>query len=146
MANWINRHVGEVCLGGFGVLGAAAIGFAYNVGQNSSALTAVSDGLSKNAAQVSANGEKLDALRIEMAEQFDRLSARVDLDQTDLKTMLVATGVVKEGDVFYASVISGDVWVFPSDAVEKRFQATGATPENATNYLTGYKIMELPLK
>lgn len=60
--------------------------------------------------------------------------------------MLVATGVVKDNDVFYASVISGDVWVFPSEEVEKRFQATGATAESATNYLTGYKIMELPFQ
>lgn len=48
-------------------------------------LAMTSADLAENAALISANGNKIDALRLEMIEQFDRLSSRVDLDQTDLK-------------------------------------------------------------
>ena len=85
MPNWINRHVGEVVLAGFGVFGAAAIGFAYNLGGNATKLENLGKGVAAISDQIEAHEDTVNA-------NFDRLQNRLELDQSDLRSILVATG------------------------------------------------------
>ena len=77
MTNWANRNVGEVVLAGFGVLAAAAIAFAFNVGQNATTLQQVQN-------ELRAQGNVLASLRQHIDDRFDQLESRFDITQTDL--------------------------------------------------------------
>lgn len=69
MSNWANRNVGEVVLAGFGVLAAAAIAFACNVGQNVTALRQVQ-------AELGVQGSAFASLRSHIDDRIDELQSR----------------------------------------------------------------------
>lgn len=134
MTNWANRNVGEVVLAGFGVLAAAAIAFAFNVGQNATTLQQVQN-------ELRAQGNVLASLRQHIDDRFDQLESRFDITQTDLKAILTATAAVDSGDVFYAAMINGAVWVFPDETLSVKLRDRGLTPEPVNTFLVGYKVV-----
>lgn len=134
MPNWINRHVGEVVLAGFGVFGAAAIGFAYNLGENATKLENLSKGVATISDQIEEHEDTVNA-------NFDRLQSRLELDQSDLRSILVATGTAVESDTFHAAVIERDIWVFPDGDLRANFLARGMQPESVNKFLRGFRVM-----
>lgn len=134
MANCVNRFVGEICIGGFLAVAAAGFTLSYQLGQNNAAFIGLKDAVEGNTAAIGDLKGHIDA-------RFDLVESRIEMDQSDLKSILMATGTVSANDSFHAAVIRNDIWIFPSEPVRAKFVEKGMRPEAATSFLSGFRVL-----
>ncbi|WP_050664450.1 hypothetical protein [Roseovarius tolerans] len=106
----------------------------YQLGQSNTALSTLKTAVDENTTAIEDLQEHLDG-------RFDLVESRIELDQSDLKSILMATGTVSEDDAFHAAVIRKDIWVFPSEPVRAEFIDRGMKPEAATDFLSGFRVL-----
>lgn len=89
---------------------------------------------------IETNTKSINATISELATQVAANEKLFQIDQLDMSRLLVTLGIVGPGDVFYAAVHNGDIWVFPSDLLEPRLVEAGYKKKPARNGVSGYPV------
>lgn len=116
------------------MLATAGFTTSYQLGQSNSAYIELRE-------SVKANTAAIVDLKTHLDSRFDLLESRIEVEQSDLKAILMATGTVTEDSAFYAAVIQNDIWVFPSDSMRAEFVNKGMKPEPVTSFLSGFRVL-----